>query len=141
MWIYSLLVLSSSIIKSVKKEISLGVSFTLECDRKAFSQVRWYKNDDLVYPNQSARISINSKWRKSLMKVENAINSDTGVYKCYGFKNGKEMGEIIAYNISSASSKCCVISSVLRQNRESQNECFKKTNGAKFSEKRTFFTP
>ena len=65
MWIYSLLVLSSSIIKSVKKEISLGVSFTLECDRKVYSQVRWYKNDDLVYPNQSARISINSKWRKS----------------------------------------------------------------------------
>ena len=105
LWIYSLLALSSSAIKSVKKEISLGTSFTLECDRKISSQVRWYKNGDLVYSNQSARISINSKWRKSLMKVEDAINNDTGLYKCYGFKNGKEMDEIIAYNISLASSR------------------------------------
>ena len=33
------------------------------------------------------------------------------------------------------------ISSVIRQKGESQNECFKKTKHAKFSEKRTFLTP
>ena len=32
-------------------------------------------------------------------------------------------------------------SSVIRQKGESQNECFKKTKHAKFSEKRTFLTP
>ena len=32
-------------------------------------------------------------------------------------------------------------SSVIRQNGESQNRCFKKTKHAKFSEKRTFLTP
>ena len=32
-------------------------------------------------------------------------------------------------------------SSVIRQKSESQNGCFKKTNHAKFSEKRTFLTP
>lgn len=105
LWICSLLALSGSAIKSFKKEISLGTSFTLECNRNVYSQVRWYKNDDLVYPNQSARISINSQRRKSLMKVENAINNDTGIYKCYGVKKGKEMGEIIAYEVSLASSK------------------------------------
>lgn len=105
LWICSLLALSSSAIKSFKKEISLGTSFTLECNRNVYSQVRWYKNDDLVYPNQSARISINSQRRKSLMKVENAISNDTGIYKCYEVKKGKEMREIIAYQVSLASSK------------------------------------
>ena len=33
------------------------------------------------------------------------------------------------------------ISSVTRQKGESQNGCFKKTKHAKFSKKRTFFTP
>ena len=36
--------------------------------------------------------------------------------------------------------KSCV-SSVIRQTGESQNECFKKTKHAKFSEKRTFLPP
>ena len=33
------------------------------------------------------------------------------------------------------------IPSVIRQKGKSQNGCFKKTKHAKFSEKRTFFTP
>ena len=33
------------------------------------------------------------------------------------------------------------IASIIRQNGESQNGCFKKTKGAEFSEKRTFLTP
>ena len=34
-----------------------------------------------------------------------------------------------------------MLSSVMRKKGESQNECFKKTKHAKFSEKRTFLTP
>ena len=34
-----------------------------------------------------------------------------------------------------------ILSSVIRQKGELQNECFKKTKHAKFSEKQTFLTP
>ena len=105
--IYLLLAISNS---TAKREISLGKPFKLECEGKP-SEVKWYKNDKLINPNQtSSRISIKSKGgKKSFVKVKNAETIDIGLYICYSVKNGKKT-QIVAYNVSSVPSKYWVIS-------------------------------
>ena len=105
--IYLLLAISNS---TAKRELSLGKSFKLDCDVKPYSEVKWYKNDKLINPNQTnSRISIKNRGKKSVVKVKNAKNVDVGLYKCYGVKNGKKV-QIIAYNVSSVPSKYWLIS-------------------------------
>ena len=105
--IYLLLAISNS---TAKRELSLGKSFKLDCDVKPYSEVKWYKNDKLINPNQTnSRISIKNRGKKSVVKVKNAKNVDVGLYKCYGVKNGKKV-QIVAYNVSSVPSKYWLIS-------------------------------
>ena len=105
--IYLLLAISNS---TAKRELSLGKSFKLDCNVKPYSEVKWYKNDKLINPNQTnSRISIKNRGKKSVVKVKNAKNVDVGLYKCYGVKNGKNV-QIVAYNVSSVPSKYCLIS-------------------------------
>lgn len=105
--IYLLLAISNS---TAKRELSLGKSFKLDCDVKPYSEVKWYKNDKLINPNQTnSRISIKNRGKKSVVKVKNAKNVDVGLYKCYGVKNGKNV-QIVAYNVSSVPSKYWLIS-------------------------------
>ena len=105
--IYLLLAISNS---TAKRELSLGKSFKLDCDVKPYSEVKWYKNDKLINPNQTnSRISIKNRGKKSVVKVKNAKNVDVGLYKCYGIKNGKKV-QIVAYNVSSVPSKYWLIS-------------------------------
>lgn len=105
--IYLLLAISNS---TAKRELSLGKSFKLDCDVKPYSEVKWYKNDKLINPNQTnSRISIKNRGKKSVVKVKNAKNVDVGLYKCYGVKNGKKI-QIVAYNVSSVPSKYWLIS-------------------------------
>ena len=105
--IYLLLAISNS---TAKRELSLGKSFKLDCNVKPYSEVKWYKNDKLINPNQTnSRISIKNRGKKSVVKVRNAKNVDVGLYKCYGVKNGKNV-QIVAYNVSSVPSKYCLIS-------------------------------
>lgn len=104
--IYSLLAIFSAATKSLKREIKLGTSFKLKCDSGSYSEVKWYKNDNLMYPSKrSSRISIKSKGTKSLIKVRNAKSNDKGLYECYGFKNGMQVNQIVAYKISLVSGK------------------------------------
>ena len=105
--IYLLLAISNS---TAKRELSLGKSFKLDCDVKPYSEVKWYKNDKLINPNQTnSRISIKNRGKKSVVKVKNAKNVDVGLYKCDGVKNGKKV-QIVAYNVSSVPSKYWLIS-------------------------------
>ena len=105
--IYLLLAISNS---TAKRELSLGKSFKLDCDVKPYSEVKWYKNDKLINPNQTnSRISIKNRGKKSVVKVKNEKNVDVGLYKCYGVKNGKKV-QIVAYNVSSVPSKYWLIS-------------------------------
>lgn len=105
--IYLLLAISNS---TAKRELSLGKSFKLDCNVKPYSEVKWYKNDKLINPNQTnSRISIKNRGKKSVVKVKNAKNVDVGLYKCYGVKNGKNV-QIVAYNVSSVPSKYWLIS-------------------------------
>ena len=105
--IYLLLAISNS---TAKRELSLGKSFKLDCDVKPYSEVKWYKNDKLINPNQTnSRISIKNRGKKSVVKVKNAKNVDVGLYKCYGVKNGKKV-QIVAYNVSSVPSKYWLMS-------------------------------
>lgn len=105
--IYLLLAISNS---TAKRELNLGKSFKLDCNVKPYSEVKWYKNDKLINPNQTnSRISIKNRGKKSVVKVKNAKNVDVGLYKCYGVKNGKNV-QIVAYNVSSVPSKYCLIS-------------------------------
>ena len=76
---------------TIKKEISLGRLFRLECDRKLYSEVKRYKNDKLIKPHfRSSRIFIKNYRRKSIVKVKNAKNINIGLYKRYGVKNEKK---------------------------------------------------
>ena len=64
--IYLLLAISNS---TAKRELSLGKSFKLDCDVKPYSEVKWYKNDKLINPNQTnSRISIKNRGKKSVVK-------------------------------------------------------------------------
>ena len=91
-------------------------------------------------PSQNGRVGTYVS-KGSLWNRNHKISTEKEVIKIVGLVSFVPQMELLKNVAKVVKSLGRPITSVIRQQGESQNGCFKKTKHAKFSKKRTFFTP